>query len=62
MFFQKLSGLFHIAFGSFLLIFVGGKLLLQLLVILFGFILIIRGLYKLGMCKLKANMNNFCDL
>ncbi len=62
MFFQKLSGLFYIAFGSFLLVVVGGQLFLQLLAIVFGFVLIIRGCYKLGMCKIKASMNNFYDL
>ncbi|MBP6892087.1 hypothetical protein KBB68_00755 [Candidatus Babeliales bacterium] len=61
MFFQKLLGFAYIIFGSFLLIVIGGKLLLQLLAILFGFIFIVRGCYKLGMCKIKASMNNFCD-
>lgn len=59
---QKFSALLSIALGSFLLIFVGGKLILQILAIVVGLIFIFKGFMKLGMCKMKATMNNFCDL
>ena len=62
MFFQKISGLLYILLGAFLLIVVGGMLMLQLLASVFGFMLIVRGCGKLGMCKIKTTMNSFCDL
>ncbi len=62
MFFEKLSALFSILLGSFLLIFVGGKLMLQLLAIIFGFILIARGCNRLMWCNMKISMKKFCDL
>ncbi len=59
---KKLSGLLNIIFGLFLLIVVGGVLLLQILAIILGLLLIVKGCRLFGLRTIKMTMNNIYDL
>ena len=55
---KKIAALCYVCLGLFLLLVVGGKLMLQMVAIFIGFMLIFKGLSLWGMTKVKS----FIDL